>query len=123
MDKLPKNVLEYIRTHEMNIKYANAFITGLDQELSRHFNIGIEEFERCISYLCGEGYLQHTFIEETVTGFIITYKGMHYKEFEKARKKEFISNSIITPIVVTILTNIAIFLSGWLLSLIQELLQ
>ena len=91
-------------------------------------DIGVyySELNSLCSYLQEQGYIsnfQSSTNPKFSVYFQLTHKGLHYFEQKKSTNKQFIKNSVIVPISVTLLTNIIISLSKWLLPLILQLLH
>ena len=88
------------------------------------FNIGVylhnriqtEDLMGCLDLLSSkdEGYIRITRTEPTVY-VTLEHKGRHLYEYEMMKLKQFLRNSIITPIIVSVLTTL---ITLWITSLI-----
>lgn len=61
-----------------------------------------------IEHLRNEEYLSVNFADNEPYFLSLSYKGLHYKEFDNIKFKEFIRKSIITPIIVTLITTLIV---------------
>lgn len=99
---------------KLNREYRKATspkIVTLDRLIKRKDQT--DDYHRCLQYLIETGYViaHHTPDERLCLGYSPTHKGSHWIQFFTIGSVEFWCNSVIVPILVSVLTQ-------WVLSLI-----
>ena len=126
MDKLSKKILKYMVKNGKGISYS----CSISEDWDDYANIGLATLAEAIKadedtvlaaveYLTdeGNGYLEYCNMDASwgpsPIGFRLTHRGLHYKEFEQEAVRTFITQSILTPIVVSAITAlITLWLNG-----------
>ena len=105
MDKVSKKILNAIIIYEPDSSYLNY------NDFCETYRVDIEPLsfpviKACLAYLKGEGYIDDVYINGQSTGFTLTHKGRNYKAFKWIAAKQFIFNSILVPIGVSLVTTL-----------------
>ena len=108
LDKLSRKILKHMQrsTSSPSDTYYN-FDEDLDAIASAVFTDS-ESARAAVGYLQEQGYIKFACYDNSdiVAYFYLDHKGLHYMEFSWIARKEFWMQSILTPIIVTILTTI-----------------
>lgn len=110
--KCTKSFMEYI---EKTAPDSDGFYYAMDFQRSSSF--GVREIEASVYHLVEEKLLTQPF-KNRPDIVMPTIYGMKYAEFRSYQRKHFFKYSILCPIIVTILTELIIHGSEWLLQLL-----
>ncbi len=80
--------------------------------VSKQFGLSKEEMFDCVRFLEGEGLLRCVWTDiggiKMLHGFAPNHKGRHYREFERIKFFLTILNSVLLPIIVSIITALIV---------------
>lgn len=92
----------------------------------RHFDMSYTELNSLCHSLQKQGFLStywYSSHNDGPTSVRLSHEGLHYFEMKRRKLIDNLMRSVLIPIIVTLLTQLAIFLLKQLLPLIQELLS
>ncbi len=108
LDKLSRKILKHMQTSVLSPsdKYYD-FDEDLDAIASAVFT-DKESVRTAVYYLQEQGFIKFSYYDNSdmAAFFSLDHKGLHYMEFSWIARKEFWIQSILTPIIVTVLTTI-----------------
>ena len=110
--KCTKAIMDYI---EKTVPDKDGFYYAMDFQQKSSFEV--REVEASVDHLVEEKLLRQPF-KNRPDIVMPTIYGMKYSEFRSYKRKHFFKYSILCPIVITILTELIIHGSGWLLQLL-----
>ena len=117
LDKLSEKVLKLII-----LKYDGNMAKEIHLSCSE-INIGFEELNSLCLNLHNHGYISdylYSNSQETPVRILLSHKGLHYFESKRAQNLQMFKKSILIPIIVTLLTELLVFLLKQLLPTIQQ---
>lgn len=101
MDKTSKRIIDCL---SKSPSYTIFYYNDWPDEIS---DIDEDEIFAAIRYLIGKGLCERCTNQNGQSiGVCLSHEGIHYKEFAKIHRREFICNSIAIPIVVALLTTL-----------------
>lgn len=107
------DIMSICLLHRLNSEYrkANPKIVTIDKLAKKRSKI--DDYHRCLQYLIQSGYVTAKYSPDhsVCMGYSPTHKGSHWLQFFTIGSIEFWCNSVIVPILVSVLTQ-------WVLSLI-----
>lgn len=111
MDKTSKKVLKFLHLNRDYKKYAFFFNNGTFETFARWLNLSESDLAECLNYLYDNGYIKYFYVQDRVVGFSLEHKGIHFNEFNRIEKMQFIFKSIMVPIFVSVITSLIV---NWL---------
>ena len=83
---------------------------SLDIAVYLHNRIQTEDLIGCLNHLSTEeGYINPITEEGSLVYVSLTHKGRHYQQYECAKMRHFLINSIVIPIIVSAITTLVTF--------------
>lgn len=107
LDKLSRKILKHMNSASQPSDTYYDFDEDLDA-IASAVSTDSESARAAVRYLQEHGYIKYAYYNNSdmVARFYLDHKGLHYMEFSWITRKEFWMQSILTPIIVTILTTI-----------------
>lgn len=107
LDKLSREILKHMNSASQPSDTYYDFDEDLDA-IASAVSTDSESARAAVRYLQEQGYIKYAYYNNSdmVSRFCLDHKGLHYMEFSWITRKEFWMQSILTPIIVTILTTI-----------------
>lgn len=111
IDKTSAKLLDYMTSCHATTSYIWNYSEDF-KAMASELKLLPGDVRSCIRHLEANGYIEYhkrmLHGQSIVDGFCLSHKGLHRKEFSWLKLRQFIFRSILTPIVVTIITNLII---------------
>lgn len=106
LDNLSKKILKYMQAVPHPSETYYDFDDDLN-EIAEAISSDKESVRAAVRFLNDEGYIKYGYTQKgRIYNFYLDHKGLRYSEFTWIARKEFLMKSILTPILVSILTNL-----------------
>ena len=118
IDKTSAKLLNYMISHHDTTSYVWHYGEQFNT-MASELQLLPGDLRSCVQHLEATGYIayhkRNLHGQSISNGFCLTHKGLHRREFSWLEIRQFLFRSILTPIVVSILTTIALH---WLAQLL-----
>lgn len=106
LDKSSRDLLNHLKSNADTS--SRIYLFSEYDELAEALQTTEYDISETVSYLLKNGYLSYQKANGRNIGFRLSHQGVNYKEIRKNEKIDFFCKSILAPIVVSLLTNLAI---------------
>ena len=106
LDKSSKTLLNHLKSTANTSSHIYDFSEYY--EIAQALNTTAYDIAEPVSYLLQNGYLSYQKANGKNIGFRLSHQGVNYREIRKNEKIDFFCKSILAPIVVSLLVNLAI---------------